>query len=132
VKAGPQSAQVSVLCFGTTRMPVLEAMKWLDDEGGPAVNMLQIVTLSPFPADEVAAFLDAAAVPIVIEGNATGQLEGLIREQTLREIPHHLRRSDGRPISPELVYSTIKGLLGEPVELTDAGAVAPSKEDSHA
>ena len=95
---------MSIVCFGTTKMPALEAMKWLAAEG-IAVNLLQVVTLSPFPAEEVAEFIDAAKTVLVIEGNATGQLEGLIREQSLRAVPHHLRRSDGRPISPELVYA---------------------------
>jgi len=120
---GPDSADVSLLVFGTTKMPALEAMKWLEAEGHP-VNMLQVVTLWPFPADEVSAFLDAAKHSVVVEGNATGQLEGLVREQCLRAPDSNLRRSDGRPISPEYIYSFIKGLLGESVELTSAGAVA--------
>jgi len=124
---GASDPAVSIVCFGTTKMPVLEAMKWLETDGHP-VALLQVVTLSPFPAEEVAAFIDAARTTLVVEGNATGQLEGLVREHSLRPLSHRLRRSDGRPISPESVYASVKTILGEPVGLTVAGAVTTAKE----
>jgi pyruvate/2-oxoacid:ferredoxin oxidoreductase alpha subunit len=124
---GPPSAEISVVCFGTTKMPVREAMKWLEVEGHP-VELLQIVTLWPFPAEDVSAFLDSARMTLVVEGNATGQLEGLVAERCLRTFDERLRRYDGRPISPELVYAKIKQLLGEPVQLSAAGAVAAAEE----
>ncbi len=124
---GPDEAAVSIVCFGTTKMPAREAMAWLASED-VAVNLLQIVTLVPFPAEEVTAFLEAADVSLVIEGNATGQLEGLIREQCLVAPDQHLRLFDGRPFSPELIYATIQGLLGNEVALSVAGAVLPSEK----
>jgi 2-oxoglutarate ferredoxin oxidoreductase subunit alpha len=122
---GPPDAAVSILFFGTTKMPVREAMKWLEADG-VRVNAMQLVTLSPFPAEKVCAFLDAAKIPLVVESNATGQLEGLVREHCLRGIDEHLRRFDGRPISPELVYARVHGLLGREISLTLAGAIAPT------
>jgi len=124
---GQRDADVSVLCFGTTKMPVLEAAKWLAAEGH-TLDILQVVTVWPFPAAEVADFLASAKVSLCIEGNYTGQLEGLVREQCLVGCDERLHRYDGRPISPELVYATIKGLLGETVGLTAAGAIADKKE----
>ncbi|HSK48370.1 MAG TPA: 2-oxoacid:acceptor oxidoreductase subunit alpha, partial [Coriobacteriia bacterium] len=120
---GPSEAEVSIVCFGTTKMPAREAMKWLEADG-VAVNLLQTVCVWPFPADDVSAFLDSAKRSLIIESNATGQLEGLIAEQCLRTFDENLRRYDGRPISPELIYSKIKEMLGQPVELNDIGAVA--------
>jgi pyruvate/2-oxoacid:ferredoxin oxidoreductase alpha subunit len=83
-----------------------------------------LVSVWPFPATQVAEFLERSKRSLVIEGNATGQLEGLIREYCLREPGHRLHRTDGRPFSPELVYSTVHAILGTRVELTEAGAVA--------
>jgi pyruvate/2-oxoacid:ferredoxin oxidoreductase alpha subunit len=103
-------------------MPALEALRWLESEGH-AVNLLQLVTMWPFPADQVSHFLATTKRWSVVEGNATGQLEGLIREQCLLAPDAHLRRSDGRPFSPEQIYAHVKQLLGEPVELTAAGAL---------
>lgn len=119
---GPADAEVSILLFGTTKMPTLEAMKWLAADG-VTVNMMQITTVWPFPAHDVGAFMERATRTLLIEGNATGQLEGLIREQCLREIGHRLNRTDGRPFSPEQIYSTVHCILGACVNLTTAGAV---------
>ncbi|MDR3685527.1 MAG: 2-oxoacid:acceptor oxidoreductase subunit alpha [Coriobacteriia bacterium] len=126
VEFGPHEAAVSVILFGTTKMPTLEAAKWLAAEG-VTVNVLQLVTVWPFPADAVHEFLERSKRSIVIEQNATGQLEGLIREHTLREVGHRLNRTDGRPISPEQVYAFVHDILGRHVELTAAGAIATSE-----
>jgi 2-oxoglutarate ferredoxin oxidoreductase subunit alpha len=119
---GPHQADVSFILFGTTKMPVLEAAKWLAAEG-ISVNVLQLRTVWPFPTRLVAEFLERAKTSVVIEQNATGQLEGLIREHTLREPGHRLNRTDGRPISPEQVYAYVHGILGKRVALSPAGAI---------
>ncbi len=109
---GPSEADVSFLLFGSTKMPVREAMKWLESEG-ISCNMLQITTLSPFPAQPVFEFMERAKRTFVVEGNATGQLEGLIREYCMREVSHRINRFDGRPFSPEQIYTTTHLLLGD-------------------
>lgn len=116
---GPDDAELSLIFFGTTKMPVRETMSWLERDGH-TVNALQLTTLSPFPAEEVAAFLSAAKRSVCIEGNATGQLEGLIREKCLMGCDERLHRYDGRPFAPEQVYAFLKGLLGEPMSPDDA------------
>jgi len=126
VEFGPREADLSILLFGSTKMPTREAMKWLSAEG-VTVNMLQLVTVWPFPAASVAEFLERSTRSLVIEGNATGQLEGLVREFCLREPGHRLHRTDGRPFSPELIYATVHRILGQHVDLTDAGAVATTR-----
>lgn len=102
----PQDATVSILLFGTTKQPVRQAIEWLARDGMNAAVM-QIVTLWPFPTAEVAAFLDASKRTMVIEGNMTGQLESLIRQECLRGIDWRLHRYDGRPFSPEQVYEMV-------------------------
>jgi 2-oxoglutarate ferredoxin oxidoreductase subunit alpha len=104
-------ADVAVLFFGTTKGPVLEAIRWLEPDG-VTVAAMQVVTLWPFPADDVAVFLGAAKRSIIIEGNYTGQLQGLVREQCLRDVDETLHRYDGRPFSPEQVYAKLKEVAG--------------------
>jgi 2-oxoglutarate ferredoxin oxidoreductase subunit alpha len=105
--ADVDEADIAVLLFGTTKGPVLEAAEWLAGDG-IRVAVLQLVTLWPFPADEVAAFLDASKRTVIIEGNYTGQLQGLVREQCLRDVDDALHRYDGRPFSPEQVSAWLK------------------------
>ncbi len=120
---GPRVADLSIVLFGSTKMPAREAMKWLEADG-ITVNMLQLVTVWPFPKVRVAEFLERSKRSLVIEGNATGQLEGLIREHCLREPGHRLNRTDGRPFSPELIYATVRRILGSPVDLAETGTVS--------
>jgi len=103
---GPDEADLSILLFGTTKMPTLEALEWLKDDG-VAVNVMQVVTLAPFPAEEVAEFLGAAKRTAIIEGNYTGQLQGLVRQECLMDVEHTLHRYDGRPFSPEQITEWI-------------------------
>ncbi|MDO8964296.1 MAG: 2-oxoacid:acceptor oxidoreductase subunit alpha [Coriobacteriia bacterium] len=105
--APPGDADVSVVVFGTTIGPLREAMRWLERDG-VKVAAMQVVTLWPFPADEVSAFLDASARTFVIEANETGQLEGLIRQECLRGADGRLHRTDGRPFSPEQIHATLQ------------------------
>ncbi len=107
---GPESADLSILLFGTTKMPVLQALDWLAEDG-VTINVMQVVTVWPFPAEEVSTFLDAAGTTAIIEGNHTGQLQGLVREQCLRDVDHTLHRYDGRPFSPEQVTEWVKEVL---------------------
>lgn len=100
-------ADVSLLVFGTTKGPALEAMRWLEEDG-IRVAMMQVVTLWPFPTEEVAAFLTLAKRSVIVEGNLTGQLQGLVKEHCLRDVDHTLHRYDGRPFSPEQIYAKLK------------------------
>ena len=110
VEWGSEDPDVSVLCFGTTVQPLRQAMAWLARDGAK-VRALQVVTLWPFPADAVSAFIGGAKKTMVIEGNYAGQLEGLIREVCLLGVDHRLHRYDGRPFSPEQVHESLKEVL---------------------
>jgi len=103
-------ADLSILLFGSTKMPALESLHWLEAEG-VAINIMQLVTVWPFPAEEVRSFLDSARRTAVIEGNYCGQLRGLIREHCLIDVEHTLNRYDGRPFSPEQITKWIKEVL---------------------
>ena len=90
---------------------------------------VQVVTVWPFPTDELSELLATGGHLLVVEGNTTGQLEGLLREHCLIQPDSHLRRFDGRPISPELVYQKIKAVMGEQIALTACGAVSDDRKD---
>jgi len=106
----PNEAAMSIVVFGSVKGPVRQAMEWLERDHQP-VALMQIVTLWPFPAAEVTAFMNASKRTMVIEGNATGQLEGLVAQETLLTFDWRLRRFDGRQFSPEQVYATVMEVL---------------------
>ncbi len=108
--APPREADIGLLFFGTTKGPAREAARMLEREGVKAA-LMQVVTVWPFPAEEVAAFLGAAPKTLLVEGNFTGQLEGLVRQECLLPIEHTLHRYDGRPFTPEQIVARVKEVL---------------------
>ncbi len=112
----PGEPKVSILTFGSTVQPVREAMEWLAADGVP-VECMQVTALWPFPAEAVTEYLEAApCTRLAIEGNYTGQLEGLTRQECLTGCHDRLHRYDGRPFSPEQIWEKVMGIVGKPVE----------------
>ncbi len=107
---GDQNALLTIISFGSTKFPIMEAKKWLKKEG-ITVNFLKVSYLSPFPQEAVTQHIKNAKKTLVIEENKTGQFEGLIREHTGLSLDHHLRRYDGRPFYPEEIVEKVKALL---------------------
>jgi len=108
--APPGEAEIGLLFFGTTKGPAREAARMLEREGIKAA-LMQVVTVWPFPAEAVAAFLGAVPTTMIVEGNHTGQLEGLVRQECLLPVAHRLHRTDGRPFSPEMIARAVKEVL---------------------
>ena len=107
---GPADAPLTIVAFGSTKLPILEAMKWLAREN-INVNYLQVAYLSPFPDVQVADAIKKAKKTMVIENNRNGQFEGLIREHTGLSVNHHLRKYDGRPFYPEEIVEKVRSIL---------------------
>ena len=111
---GPESAQVTFVCWGSTYGPTREAVERLNAEKDGRANMLHFTALHPFPAEAEAA-LKRADRTILVEGNVTGQLETLIRARTGLSADGSIRKYDGRAFSPEYVagHSTVAHLTEE-------------------
>jgi 2-oxoglutarate ferredoxin oxidoreductase subunit alpha len=103
---GPQDADITLVSWGSTKGPIFEAMKLLGKDG-TKVNFLQILYLSPFPADEVKKVLSSAKFIVDVENNYTAQLASLIREKTGIEIQHRILKYDGRPFYPNFIYNEL-------------------------
>jgi 2-oxoglutarate ferredoxin oxidoreductase subunit alpha len=101
---GPEEADVTFVCWGSTYGPVREAVDWLNEELAGRANMLHFTALHPFPSDS-RVVLEQAGRTIAVEGNATGQLETLIRARTGLSMDRSIRKYDGRSFSPEHIVA---------------------------
>ncbi len=99
---GPASADVTLLCWGSVKGPVLDAMPLLL-QAGVKVNVMHFIYLWPFPSEYVEKFLRSCKRTIMIENNVTAQAAGLVREMTGVAVNHVIGKSDGRPFTPEEV-----------------------------
>jgi 2-oxoglutarate ferredoxin oxidoreductase subunit alpha len=71
-----------------------------------AVNTMHLSQLWPFPAAAVASAMRGQKT-IVVEGNATAQLAGLIRRETGLAANATILRYDGRPHAPEDIAARV-------------------------
>jgi 2-oxoglutarate ferredoxin oxidoreductase subunit alpha len=99
VSYGPEGADVTLICWGSTYGACREAVDEINAEGGSA-NVLHFVDLWPFPEEPARRALEACKRTVIVEQNYTAQLAKLIRMTTGIEMDGALTRFDGRPISP--------------------------------
>ncbi len=93
---GPEKADITLIAWGSTKGPVLDALELMSSKGIHA-NFLHLTYLHPFPSDAVKKILQKAHTTMIIEGNYSGQAEALLKEQTLHSPDYRYRRYDGRP-----------------------------------
>ena len=101
--------QVGILAWGSTFGEALEAMYRVQKEGIRCAAM-KVVMLSPFPVDDVAAFLDSCDVVLVPELNYQGQFAHLVQSQLGRQV-HRYNRVTGAPMLVEDIVEQIHRLI---------------------
>jgi 2-oxoglutarate/2-oxoacid ferredoxin oxidoreductase subunit alpha len=93
---GDHSSQNIVVFWGSTKGPILEAIKYLKKP----VKFVQIVWLKPFDVTKVMEVLAGAEKIIDVECNHDGQLAALIREKTGIVVTDTILKYDSRPFEP--------------------------------
>jgi 2-oxoglutarate ferredoxin oxidoreductase subunit alpha len=107
---GPEDAKATIIAWGSTKGPIREAMKLLDNEG-VSVNYCQIVHLQPFPTSRIEDVLNNAKKTIAIENSKSCQISGLVRQLTLKDVDYKLSKYDGRPWNPGSLAQKVKEVL---------------------
>src|SRR6058998_844581 len=77
-------ADVTVVSWGSTKGPILDAIKLLERDG-ISVDFLQIRLVSPFPTVAVQQRLSGTKLLVDVEQNYSGQMAAVIAEKTLIE-----------------------------------------------
>jgi 2-oxoglutarate ferredoxin oxidoreductase subunit alpha len=93
---GDKNADTAIVFWGSTKGPVLEAVKYLDRP----VKLMQIIWVEPFDTKKVTAELASAKKIINVEGNHNAQMASLIREKTGLEVSANILKYDSRPFDP--------------------------------
>ena len=107
---GPEKAEVTLVCWGSTLSACREAISMMQQENGLSVNMLHFVDIWPFPVEKVMPLLNEIQKLISVELNYTAQFAHLLRMMTGRKVDGNILKFDGRPISPEFIVSKLKEL----------------------
>lgn len=100
------NVEITFVTWGSTRGPVLEAMKLLAAQG-KKTRLVHFSWIYPFPTEEAMKLLSPAPRIIDVEQNATGQMASLIRENTGILIKDKLLKNDGRIWYPEEIVEKV-------------------------
>jgi 2-oxoglutarate ferredoxin oxidoreductase subunit alpha len=109
---GPAEAPVTLIGWGSTVGPALEALKTLNARK-PVAQYWHITDMWPLPAEELGRMIAGARLVICVEQNATGQLARLIQQETGFQPDYRLLKYDGRPFSPEYIVSGVKEVYAD-------------------
>ncbi|MFA0782927.1 2-oxoacid:acceptor oxidoreductase subunit alpha [Fervidibacter sacchari] len=107
---GPQDAELTLVCWGSSLGPTLEAMERLNDNGVRA-NLLQFIDIHPLNWDSVADMLANCRLWVSVEGNYSAQLSRWIRMNTGLKPAGTVTRYDGRPLNPVYIVEQLQSLL---------------------
>ena len=103
---GPAGAEHLLVCWGSTYGPCREAVDVLNDDGA-SVAMLHFSQVFPVSVEQIQPVLAGRKITFV-EGNATGQLASVLREQGLQLDCELLLKYDGMPFTGEEIAARIR------------------------
>lgn len=105
---GLKNADLTIVSWGSTKGTILQALEELKDQ---SVNFLHFIYVWPFPTPNSKKMLTQAKKLMVIENNATGQLDSLIKEFVGRIPEIRCLKYDGRPFWPNEIVDEIKKVM---------------------
>ena len=106
---GPAEAAVTLVGWGSTKLPAMQMLQTAEKEG-VSVNYLHFTHIDPLPKEAALTALEGAKKTICVEANKLGQLEGWLREHTGFTMDSHFRKYGGRPFYPEELLEQAKEL----------------------
>lgn len=106
---GEPDADFTIVCWGATYMPASEAIDMLSQDG-IKTNILHIKYMLPLQPG-VREALEKCKRPVLIEGNYTALLGGVIAEKAGVDIQSKILDYSGRPFTPSLIYEEVKKLV---------------------
>jgi len=110
-----KQADITIVSWGSPKGPILDAMKLLERDG-IGVEFLQIRLVSPFPTDAVKQKLAGAKLVVDIEQNYSGQMAAVIAEKTMIDIKNKIVKFNGRPMSQDEIYQSVKEVISNPAQ----------------
>lgn len=99
-----------VVVWGATKNPALAAQQLLKQKG-IAVKIVQFQYILPFKTDAALAAIAGRKKLIFVEGNQSGQFEGVFAENTGIRPDHSIRDYYGRPMTGEWIAAEIESYL---------------------
>jgi len=107
---GDERPDVLLVSWGSSKGAVLEAASKMRSNG-QRVATLHFSQVWPLIPEKFIHYLEEARTVVCVEGNATGQMAGLIRRETGFKIEKKVLRYDGLPFTPEYILRELDKTL---------------------
>jgi len=114
---GDPKAETTIITWGSTKMPAMQAMTSMSNEQKTGnneqkttnnVNLLHFSYIWPMNLEAVnSAVKNIGSRTLIVENNATGQFESVLKSEVGFVPTGRLRKFDGRPVYPEEIISAI-------------------------
>ncbi len=109
---GEDEFDVQLIIWGSTKGACVDALPELEELGIKA-RIIQVKYVLPFPTQQFGDILDNDKPILILEHNKSGQLRGVIRENTGILLENFYGKYDSRPIYPEDVVEQVRKLLNK-------------------
>lgn len=103
---GDENPQVLLACWGSTLGPALEAAQTLRHAGTSAA-VLHFSQVWPLDPAQFLPALRSAGRAVMVEGNHSAQLAGIIRQETGFAFAHAVTRYDGLPLTASFILKRL-------------------------
>ena len=104
---GPDDAELTLIGWGSTYGPLVEAVDILGEEGH-SVNLVHFTHIHPLPVEKAKAILGRPGMKVCVENNRTGQFARLLMVEAGIEMVDSVLRYDGLPFTPQFIVDSIK------------------------
>ena len=101
----------TIISWGSTKGPIIDALNMLKRDGIHDVGFLQIKLIHPFPTEHVKSLLQDAEVIIDIEANYSGQFGKIFHQNISREIDYYILKYTGRGMTSTEIYDSLKSII---------------------
>jgi 2-oxoglutarate/2-oxoacid ferredoxin oxidoreductase subunit alpha len=109
---GDPSPDLILVTWGSNKGAVLEAAEQLR-QTGKRVGTFCFSQVWPLIPEQIIPILESGREVIIVEGNASGQLAGLLRRETGFIIRKRVLRYDGLPITPKYILRELYQQIGD-------------------
>ncbi|MFH1426465.1 MAG: 2-oxoacid:acceptor oxidoreductase subunit alpha [Candidatus Kerfeldbacteria bacterium] len=107
---GTEDALVTVVGWGSTKLPAIEMLRLAEEEDVP-VNYLHFTYIDPLPKEKVFEAFAHTHKTLCVEGNKLGQLENWLKQQADITMNGNFHKYGGRPFYPEEMLEKVKEML---------------------
>jgi len=104
---GPKNADITLVAWGSTKGPALQAMK----ECKKKINLLHFTHVWPLPSKETKEILQSQKRLLLVENNSTAQFGQLLHMVTGVSISDTLLKYSGRPVDPEEIIEKVQTMI---------------------